>query len=89
MIEIAENTKYVLAADRNNPDEARAHIYAYDEAGDLWPMCEYGWNRSNGEAFSILRGWGSRRGTCKTCQRRAEDGLEPIKQAKGHKTRWL
>ena len=25
-------------------------------AGHLWPMCIYGWNRSNGHRLSILRG---------------------------------
>lgn len=80
---------YVSGADRNNPDRARSHLYARTSAGNLWPMCDYGWNRSNGARFSILRGWGSARGACVTCQRRADAGLRPITQARKHKTRWL
>ena len=80
---------YLLGADRNNPDAARAHIYAKTSAGNLWPMCDYGWNRSNGERFSILRGWNSARGNCKICERRLEAGLRPIVHARPHKTKWL
>jgi hypothetical protein len=82
-------TDYVIAADRNNPDEARAHWYVYDESGDLWPMCDYGWNRSNGDRFSILRGHGSSRGVCQICEKRKAANLPPVKEARPHKTRWL
>lgn len=82
-------TGYVIGADRNNPNEARAHLYALTKSGEYWPMCEYGWNRSDGACLSILRGHGSSRGTCKVCERRRDAGLPPIFQAKGHKTRWL
>lgn len=80
---------YIIGADRNNPDLARAHWYAITTAGNYWPMCEYGWNRSDGHRLSILRGHGSARGTCKTCERRKAAGLPPIIRAHGHKTKWL
>lgn len=80
---------YLMGAGRNNPDAARAHIYAKTAAGNLWPMCDYGWNRSNGSRFSILRGWGSERGNCKICERRLEAGLRPVVHARPHKTKWL
>lgn len=80
---------YLLGADRNNPDAARAHWYAKTAAGNLWPMCDYGWNRSSGSRFSILRGWTSARGECKICARRAEQGLRPVIHARQHKTKWL
>lgn len=80
---------YIIAADRNNPDEARAHWYAITEDHDYWPMCIYGWNRSDGDSFSILRGNGSARGVCKVCQIRKEKKLEPIFYPTRHKTKWL
>jgi len=80
---------YVSGADRNNPDAARSHLYAKTAAGNLWPMCDYGWNRSGGNRFSILRGWGSQRGQCAICERRAALGLRPVVHARKHKTKWL
>lgn len=81
--------KYISGADRNNPDLARAHIYALTSAGHYWPMCDYGWNRSNGERFSILRGHGSARGTCKICKKNRDAGKRPIIKPRKHKTKWL
>ena len=83
--------EYVLGADRNNPDEARAHWYLDigDSVQELVPMCEYGWNRSSGFAFSILRGHGSRRGACQVCERRKARGNAPCNEPRGHKTRWI
>lgn len=80
---------YISGADRNNPDLARSHLYAQTAAGNLWPMCDHAWNRSSGRRFSILRGWGSARGACKVCEKRAEQGLRPVIHAREHKTRWL
>ena len=81
--------RYINGVDRNNENAVKSHIYAMDNDGDLWPMCEYGWNRSGGERFSILRGWVSKKGHCAICTRRAEKNLPPISQARGHKTKWL
>ena len=80
---------YIEGADRNNPDEARSHLYAITAAGNYWPMCDYGWNRSNGNRMSILRGVGSARGLCAICQRRRDAGLRPVIKPRPHKTRWL
>lgn len=80
-----ELPEYVSGVDRNNPDLARAHLYKQSKSGALLPMCDYGWNRSDGQAFSILRGWTSARGDCKICERRANAGLPPIKKARKHK----
>lgn len=81
--------RYIIAADRNNPDAVRAHLYAQMDDGDLWPMCGYGWNRSDGQGFSILRGNGSARGECAICQRRADANLPPIMDGFPHPTRWI
>jgi hypothetical protein len=80
---------YIDGVDRNNPEKARSHVYALTAAGRYWPMCSFGWNRSNGERFSILRGWSSPRGRCKLCDRRVERGLRPVIVARPHKTKWI
>jgi hypothetical protein len=45
------------------------------------PMCRYGWNRSDGERFSILRGHGGSKGLCKICQRRERAGLPGVRKS--------
>ena len=86
--ETASRVEYVIGADRNNPDDVRSHLYANTPAG-LLPMCGYGWNRSDGEALSILRGYRSARGICLLCQRNIDEGREPVKAGFRHKTKWL
>lgn len=81
--------RYISGVCRNNPDNSRSHTYAYTAAGNLWPMCDYGWNRSDGEGFSILRGWHGARGHCKLCEANEESGKRPVVRARPHKTRWL
>lgn len=80
--------EYVTGACRNEPDATRAHLYADTDEG-LFPMCGYGWNRSDGTSLSILRGHGSRRGTCRLCKKNAEQGRPPVKNGWPHKTKWL
>jgi hypothetical protein len=82
---------YVEAIGRNDGEELNhSHLYAIDENGEYWPMCIYGWNRSDGESFSILRGHIGARGTCKICLKRKAAGKEPIYNAvDSHKTKWL
>lgn len=82
-------TGYLTGVDRNNPDQARSHLYATTAAGHLWPMCDYGWNRSDGARFSILRGWTSKRGQCRLCEARRASGRRPVIRARPHPTRWL
>lgn len=80
---------YVEAVGRNPGEEkGRSHLYLLED-GEYTPMCEFGWNRSDGERFSIFRGWRGHRGLCRTCSNRAEKGLEPIREARGHKTQWI
>lgn len=80
--------KYVEAIGRNPGEELqKSHLYYFD--GDsYWPMCGYGWNRSDGEAFSILRGHKGAKGLCKVCDKRAKQNLEGVPPWK-HKTKWL
>lgn len=80
---------YVEGADRNNPDAVRSHVYTGPGFRDLrGPLCRYGWNRSDGQSFSILRGYVSSRGTCKSCERRMAAGRGPVPPT-AHPTKWL
>ena len=72
-----------------NSDDALSHTYAMTTAGNLWPMCEYGWNRSNGHRFSILRGPPGTEGDCEFCRRNVAAGKRPVHRPRGHKTKWL
>ncbi len=65
-----------------SPDGHRkvTHLYTLGESimdFDL-PMCAKGWNRENGEAFSIWRGNISNKGICKICMKRAKKGLPGV-----------
>lgn len=83
---IPEIRRYLCGQDRNE-DYALTHTYVYDANGGLWPMCEYGWNRSNGEAFSIFRSPGT--GACGLCRRAVAQRKQPVFEPRGHKTKWL
>ena len=73
---------------RNN-DYALSHTYAEMENGDLWPMCGYGWNRSDGEHFSIWRGAPGTEGDCRICQKRVATNQPPVLEGWKHKTKWI
>ena len=82
--------KYVEAIGRNPGEQYQhSHLYAVDDDGNYFPMCIYGWNRSDGEGFSIFRGHSGSKGLCKICKRRVEANLPPIKDGSKHKTKWL
>lgn len=77
--------EYVSGLDRND-QHLIAHLYLGDFSDPGEPMCARGWNRSDGEAYSIFRNCGDE--ICKICLRRAEKGLLPVK-SRHRKTRWL
>ncbi len=80
---------YIEGMCRNEQHKIRSHIYALTKAGHYWPMCSYGWNRSDGESFSIFRGHRSGRGTCKICLNNKLAGRRPVIRPFKHKTKWL
>ncbi|WP_314712950.1 hypothetical protein [Sphingobium yanoikuyae] len=55
----------------------------------LWPMCGYGWNRSDGHRFSIFRGSPGTEGDCKLCRKNVAAGKPPVVDGFPHKTKWL
>lgn len=79
---------YRSGTDRNN-QSALSHTYAEMSDGELWPMCGYGWNRSDGERFSIFRGSPGTRGHCKLCEKNIALGRAPVIDGFPHKTKWL
>lgn len=81
-------TGYVEGLDRNEQHKVRSHLYKETPDG-LYPMCGYGWNRSDGEAFSIFRGHKSSRGTCKACIKNIKAGKDPVFNGFPHKTKWI
>lgn len=77
---------YVLVS---QPTDVAAMVGLRARTGYL-PMCRYGWNRSDGEGFSIFRGHRGARGLCKICQKRLAAGLPGVESKPGsHKTKWI
>jgi hypothetical protein len=79
---------YRSGQDRIN-ERALSHTYAMTAAGGLWPMCGYGWNRSNGSRLSIFRGTPGTEGDCYLCARNVKAGKRPVHRGFRHKTKWL
>lgn len=73
---------------RNEQHRVRSHLYVSVD-GELYPMCGYGWNRSDGQGFSIFRGHKSNRGTCKLCIKNVNAGKPPVTDGFPHKTKWI
>lgn len=83
-----DKENYRSGSCRNSNGKTKSHTYMLVD-GDLYPMCGYGWNRSNGEAYSIFRGaWGTE-GTCKLCQKNLASGKKPVIDGFKHKTKWI
>ena len=72
-----------------NDENALTHTYAEMSDGELWPMCGYGWNRSDGERFSIFRSSPGTEGDCKLCRKNVAAGKPPVTDGFPHKTRWI
>lgn len=85
--------KYRSGSCRNDPGKNASHTYM-EVDGELYPMCGYGWNRSDGQSFSILRGPPGTEGSCKLCQSnlRASNlraDKRPVMNGWPHPTKWL
>ena len=80
--------KFIEGLDRNEQHAIRSHLYEVMEPYALVPMCEFGWNRSDGTSFSIFRGNVSKRGTCRVCIRRRDSDLPSVSEPKGH-PKWI
>ena len=73
---------YITGMARNkcyNPSTIKTHLYDGDFGDPGLPMCRYGWTRMPHDySYSIWRGNISSRGLCKTCVKRAEQGLNGV-----------
>lgn len=69
---------YITGLGRDNPHPRIAHLYEgpFHEPGN--PMCRHGWNRDDGQSYSIWRNNVGRAGICKTCLKRARAGLRGV-----------
>ena len=84
---VIKRRQYVTGLDRND-QHLVAHLYrgTFNNVGD--PMCLRGWNRSDGEGWSIFRNNVGSAGICKVCLRRAHQKLNPV-PSRPRKTRWI
>jgi len=75
-----DTNKYRPGLGRSMPHPKRAHLYTVgvDIMDFQLPMCRYGWNRDNGDSYSILRNNEGDAGICKICIRRASRGLPGV-----------
>jgi hypothetical protein len=75
---------YILGLSREYPDARIAHLYkgTFEDPG--LPMCARGWNRDDGQSYSIWRGHEGTQGVCRICWRRAKalkEGVPARKRA--------
>ena len=61
--------RFITAVDRLKADKAVVS-HLYDQNNEMIPLCRYGWNRDDGEGYSILRGWKGKKGICKLCMKK-------------------
>jgi hypothetical protein len=88
VVESVKVAFYRFGQDRNEPGSL-SHTYAETTDGDLWPMCKFGWNRSDGSSFSIFRGPPGTEGDCALCRNNIKLGRPPVTNGWLHKTKWL
>ena len=77
-----EGREYITGMNRtyhNEADACATHLYDGDFSDPGLPLCKWGWNRDEGQSYSIWRGNVSKRGICKICKRRADKGLDGVK----------
>lgn len=86
--EIHPSIKFTRVGTDRNDSNATEHTYAETDDG-IFPMCRYGWNRSNGRAFSIFRGPPGSQGSCRLCAKRLNSGKPPVVEGSNHRTRYI
>lgn len=74
---------FVIGLGRDYPYPKIAHLYKGDFASPGLPMCRYGWNRDNGQSYSIWRNNPGTADICKTCLKRAKQGLSGVEPKGG------
>lgn len=84
---IISGKDYVVGQDRNESNVV-AHLYdgVFSDPGN--PMCVRGWNRSDGDGYSIFRNSCGHHNICKICLRRASEN-RPSVLSRPRKTKWI
>lgn len=69
---------YIFGLGRDEPKPKKAHVYegTFDEPGN--PMCARGWNRDDGNDYSIWRNNIGEDGICGVCLRRVREGRSSV-----------
>ena len=67
---------YITGLGRDHPAPKRSHLYrgTFSNPGD--PLCHYGWNRDNGEGYSIWRNNVGVLGNCSHCIKKARKEIK-------------
>ena len=78
---------YISGLDRND-QHLVSHLYKGTFSEPDLPMCVRGWNRSDGDGYSIFRNNVGDAGICKICMRRALANKKGVESRK-RRTRWL
>lgn len=68
---------YITGLGRDYPHPRLSHLYKGDFSDPGLPMCRNGWNRGE-YGYSIWRGNIGVGGICKTCLKRAKNGMEGV-----------
>lgn len=72
---------YITGLGRDYPHPKLAHLYQGNMADPGLPMCRHGWNRDDGQSYSIWRNNIGSDGVCAVCLRRAiagKDGVDAV-----------
>jgi hypothetical protein len=67
-----DETKVLTGLGRDYPHPRVAHLYEGQFGNEGDPLCRYGWNRDDGESYSIWRGNVGRDGICNFCVKKAQ-----------------
>jgi len=69
---------YITGLGRDYPHPKIAHLYEGPIENPGNPMCRRGWNRDEGQSYSIWRNNIGSHGVCQVCVRRAQKGLKGV-----------
>lgn len=62
---------YITGLGRDYPHPKRSHLYRGPLRNPGEPLCRFGWNRDNGESYSIWRNNVGELGNCCLCIKKA------------------
>jgi hypothetical protein len=72
---------YITGLGRDYPHPKRSHLYRGTMSNPGEPLCRRGWNRDNGESYSIWRNNIGEYGNCGHCIKRARREIKEKSQS--------